>query len=42
MIAQRIEQSAYDGHISRAAALLEAGYAAEQRAAKGYRAIIRR
>ena len=39
---QRIEQSAYDGHISRAAALLEAGDAAEQRAAKGYRAIIRR
>jgi hypothetical protein len=36
---QRIEQSAYDGHISRAAALLEAGDAAEQRAAKGYRAI---
>jgi hypothetical protein len=38
---QRVEQSAHNAHIPRAAALVEAGDAAEQRAAEVYRAITR-
>jgi hypothetical protein len=36
---QRVEQSAHNPHIPGAATLLEAGDAAEQRAAESYRAI---